>query len=237
MTTYHIRPLLSLKVEFDKGILTYRMNYGVKLFIPVFMWYIEGEGKKILVDSGADAYFAKQVRGLKIQEERSFEDALASVDLLPEDIDLVLQTHLHWDHCGNTFKCKKARVVVQEDELKFALNPHPVLANTYHRPLFENLKFDIIKGDCEIAPGIELIHAPGATPGTQAICVNTVQGKAIISGICSIRENFESQDGVVAPGIHTNAMEAFDSTLRIKEMADIIIPQHEPELVGVRCIP
>ena len=81
MTTYRIRPLLSLKVEFDKGILTYRMNYGVKLFIPVFMWYIEGGGEKILVDSGADAYFAREVRGLKIQEERSFEDILSSVDL------------------------------------------------------------------------------------------------------------------------------------------------------------
>lgn len=243
MKTYRIIPLPTIKIELDMGTFTYRMNYGTKMWAPIYMWYIEGAEKRILVDSGAEASFAKDFRGFSAQEIMSFEKALASVGTKPEEIDFIIQTHLHWDHSCNTHKCKNAKVVVQEDELRFALSPHPMMINLYHRPLFKNLKFMEIKGHCEIVPGIELIPAPGHTPGIQAVSVNTEKGKAIISGFCSIRENFEPPEEVremwpvLTPGTHTNAMEAFDSALRIKGLADILIPQHDPSFVGVKSIP
>jgi len=60
---------------------------------------------------------------------------------------------------------------------------------------------------------------------------------------CSIRENYspppqlEKSTPVITPGMHTNALEAYDSVIRIKEMADIIIPTHEPEFQQKSCIP
>jgi glyoxylase-like metal-dependent hydrolase (beta-lactamase superfamily II) len=186
---------------------------------------------------------AMEFRGFPAKEIAPFEDALASVGLKPEDIDLVIQTHLHWDHCANTSKCKNAKVIATEDEFLFALSPHPILAPTYKRDLLKDLDFLLVKGQYEIAPGIELIPAPGHTPGTQAVSINTDQGKAIITGFCCIRENFHPPEEVrevmpvVPPGIHLNAVDGFESALRIKGLADILIPIHDLSLVGVKSIP
>lgn len=119
----------------------------------------------------------------------NFEEALGSVGLTPEKIDVVIQTHLHFDHCYNTRKCVNAKVIVQEDELKFAHSTGP-FQGLYRKELFEGLRFEVVKGDCELSEGIELIHVPGHSLGGQAVSVQTKNGKAIISGFCSIKENF-----------------------------------------------
>ena len=243
MKTYRIVPLPTIKLEVDKGIFTYRMNHGTRIWVPIIMWYIEGADKRILVDTGGEARFAKEFRGLEAEEIMSFDRALESVGLSPEDIDVIVQTHLHWDHCLNTRRCKNARVVVQEDEIKYAYSPHPVMANLYHKPLFKDLKIMVVKGRHELEPGIELIPAPGHTPGIQAVSVITENGRAVISGFCSIKENFEPPEDVreilpvVPTGTHTDFVASFDSALKIKGLADILIPQHDPYFLGVKSIP
>jgi N-acyl homoserine lactone hydrolase len=242
MKKYRIKPLPILKIEGDMGFQTYRMNYGIKIPLGVYSWFIEGADKNVLVDTAVEAGYM-QSRGFGAKEVLSFENSLAELGLKPSDIDLVIQTHLHYDHCGNTSKCKNAKVVVQEDELRFALAPHPMAANLYLRPLFKDVRFVTVNGYCEILPGIELIPAPGHTPGVQAVSVSTTQGKAIISGFCSIKENFEPPEEVremwpvLTPGTHTNAMDAFDSALKIKGLADFLIPHHDASFIGVKTIP
>jgi len=241
--TYRIKPLPIVKIEVDMGNLTYRMNYGKKIWVGVYSWFIEGGDRPILVDTAVEASFMRDARGIPTKEIRSFEDSLADLGLKPDDIHLLIQTHLHYEHCGNTRKCKNAKVVVQEDELRFALAPHPMAANLYVRSFLKDVKFVGVRGHCEIVPGIELIPAPGHTPGAQAIAVNTTQGRAIITGFCSLKENFEPPEElremwpVLTPGTMTNGMDAFDSALRIKGLADIIIPQHDPSFVDVKSIP
>jgi len=145
--------------------------------------------------------------------------------------------------CANTYKCKNARLVATETELNFALAPHPILAPTYKKDLLKDLTFTLVNGHCEIAPGIELIPAPGHTPGTQAVSINTEKGKAIITGFCVTKQNFELPKEVreylpvIPPGIHLNAVEAFESALRIKGLADILIPVHDPSYADVKNIP
>ena len=243
MKTYRIRPLPLIRMEVDMGILTYRYKYGTKIQAPVYCWYIEGADKNILIDTGANAEMAISYRGFPTEKIMLFEEALASVGLKPDDIDLVIQTHLHWDHCANTSKCKNAKVLVSEDELRFALSPHPITGLSYRKDLLQNLNFVIVNGQYEVAPGIQLIPAPGHSPGTQAVAIDTEQGKAVITGFCCVRENFEPPDEVrevmpiITPGTHLNAIDAFESALRIKGLADILIPMHEPSFVGVKSIP
>jgi N-acyl homoserine lactone hydrolase len=242
MKTYYIKPLPLLSIEIDKSAFTYRQNFGIKMMAPIFSWYIGGGDMHILVDTAADEQMAAKVRGFKTENVTPFEDALARLGLTPEDIGLVIQTHLQWDHCGNTHKCRNAKILVQERELQFALAPHPILAQTYQKSLLKDLRYTILRGHREILPGIELIPAPGHTPGTQAVSINTTQGKAVITGFCSVRENFEPPDPVrevlpvVPPGVHLDAVEAFDTTLYIKSLADIVLPVHEPSLANVECI-
>ena len=153
MPNYRIRPLATITIEVDMAMFTYGMNYGRKIKIPTLMWYLEGGDQRILVDSGASLEFAEQVMGMEVEGIMTFEEALGHVGVTPDGIDMVIQTHLHRDHCVHTSRCKNAKVVVQEKELMFALSPHPVVARFYHRPLLKDLNFRIVNGYCEIAPG------------------------------------------------------------------------------------
>jgi len=243
MKTYRIRPLALTMIENDMSVFTYRFNYGKKIQVPFYIWYIQGADQHILIDTGADAHMATQFRGFPAQHLATFEEVLAPFALKPEDIDIVIQTHLQWDHCANTAKCKKAKVIATETEYLFALSPHPILAPTYKRDLLRDLDFLLVNGRYEVAPGIELIPAPGHTPGTQAVSIQTDQGKAVLTGFCCLRENFEPPESVreilpvLAPGIHLDAVEAFETALRIKSLADILIPMHDPSFLKQETIP
>ncbi|MCG6537603.1 MAG: N-acyl homoserine lactonase family protein [Syntrophales bacterium LBB04] len=247
MKTYKIHALPLCTIELDMAVLTYRFNYGKKIRVPVVCWYIEGADKKILVDTAADAKLATEFRGFPAQEIMSFEKALASVGTKPEDIDIVIGTHLQWDHCANTYKCKNAKVLVHEEELRFAYSPHPILAPTYKKNLFMGLNFVVVKGSYEVTPGIDLIFTPGHTPGTQSVVVNTAKGKAVITGFCCLKENFEPPADlpdevkevtpVIGPGIHINAKDGFESMLLVKGIADIRLPCHDPVYIKPQVIP
>ena len=253
MAGLRIRPVTLSRVQGEKGVMTFLAYYGQKIWRPYTFWVIEGAGKNILVDTGAEA---DQYRGyhpgfkaLPIEHLLSFEEALSKVSLKPEDIDLVVQTHLHFDHCFNTRRCVNARVIVQETELEFATNPHPLFSLLYSRELLDGLQFEPVGGYHELLPGIELIPVPGHSPGCQAVSVDTEAGKAVISGFCCVKENFFPPDDihervspfagypVMIPGIHYDAIKAYESVQKVKEIADIIIPNHEPDLMDVELIP
>jgi glyoxylase-like metal-dependent hydrolase (beta-lactamase superfamily II) len=240
---YRIKPLPLSVMAIDKSILTYRMGYGTKIDVANCMFYIEGADKNIIVDTATDAIQAKEIRGFAARNIMSFEQALASVGLKPENVDIVIQTHLHWDHCVNTNKCKNAKVIVSEDELRFCLAPHPVFAPGYRKELIRGSRLFIVNGRYEVAPGIELIPVPGHSPGAQAVAIDTEKGKAVITGFCGIRENLEPSENapgntpVLVSGMDHNACQAFDSALRIKGLADILITLHDISLVDGKSFP
>ena len=253
MGNWSIRPITLCRVPADKGMMTYMAYYGEKIWRPYIFWILEQRGQRVLVDTGihADQYrgYHPGFKALPFEALSSFEEALARFDLAPEDISLVIQTHLHFDHCFNTSKCRNARIVVQEDELRFARDPHPLFENFYADYLIKDLHFESIKGRNEILPGIEVIPVPGHSPGCQAVSVKTQAGQAIISGFCCIKENFFPPEDiqervspfsgypVMIPGIHYDVVQAYTSLKKIKDLADIILPLHEPELMEVEVIP
>lgn len=236
MSAHHrIKPLPLLTVTMDMGIFTYRANYGTKVEVPFYAWLIEGPKERVLVDTGMSADDLRAFRGFECKEIQSFEDALASNGLKPTDIDMVIQTHLHYDHSWNTAKCVNARVVVQESELTFAFAPHPVMWELYHRENLSTSRYCVVDGDKEILPGVSVIFVPGHSPGTQAVAVSTDKGLAVISGFCSTFDTFTVEPGdsrlVRTPGTHTDPMAAYDSAVKIKGLADILIPQHAIEFL------
>ena len=244
MGNYTIKPLLLSKVMGDHGIMTYLANYGQHIVRPYVMWYIRARNKHVLVDTAieADDYrnYHPGFNKWPFEAVQSFEEALAMVDCGPMDIDIVIQTHLHMDHVYNTTKCKNAMVYVQKDELHFALNPHPIFKILYPQEIINKINFEVIKGDQTILPGIEVMLVPGHSPGGQAVIVETAKGKAVISGFCSIFENFYPPEDVkikispfasypvIAPGIHTDLFQAYESAIKVKNKADILIPLHDP---------
>jgi len=77
----------------------------------IYSWYIKGPSRNIIVDTSCpmDVLLAHRPDSHEII---SFEEALGKVGLTPEKIDVVIQTQLHYDHVGNTTKCKNAEVIV-----------------------------------------------------------------------------------------------------------------------------
>jgi hypothetical protein len=75
------------------------------------------------------------------------------------------------------------------------------------------------------------------------VFVDTKQGKAAITGFCVIKENFEPpakiramEMEVIPPGTTVNSYDAYDIMLKVKEMADIIIPLHEPRFAKINTV-
>lgn len=253
MKDYEIYPLPMARIRLSEGYLTYFMNYDIMVDAIIYSWYIKGPERNIIVDTSCpmDVLLAHRPDSHEIM---SFEEALGKVDLTPEKVDSVIQTQLHYDHVGNTAKCKNAEVIVQREELNFALAPHPVMAGLYHRDMFSRLKLNIIEGDTEIDKGIRLLFTPGHSPGGQSVAVKTAKGTAIITGFCCNMHNFELPKQITgytvesleqleamwpvrAPGIHINSLQAFDSTLKVKGLADILVPNHDPMFEKVEKIP
>jgi N-acyl homoserine lactone hydrolase len=253
MDTYTIKPLVLSKVASEMGPMTYLAYPGRPIVRPYVMWYIRAGEKHVLVDTAIEAEDYRNYHpgfsAMPFEQVQSFEEALAKVECAPDDIDIVIQTHLHMDHIYNTSKCRNAVIYVQKKELEFALNPHPIFEITYPRDVIEDLAFEVIDGEKTILPGIAVLPVPGHTPGCQAVVVDTSEGKAVISGFCSIMENFFPPEDVkvkvtpfasypvIAPGIHADLFQAYQSVLKVKEVADIIVPVHDPEMAQRDQIP
>lgn len=243
MANYVIHPIPLAEMTIDKSMLTYRLNFGQPYTQIAYVWYIEGPKEKILVDAGVNPEYLSEKRGIATKQIQSLESGLNKVGLAPDDIDLVIITHLHSDHVAQARKFKKARFLVQKDELEIALNPHPTVAGQYPREFFEGLNFEVIEGDTKICNGLSVISTPGHSPGGQSVSIQTTKGTATISGICSIRENFEPPEPinkimpVIPPGIFVNLFDVYDNLLRIKKTAHIIMPNHEPEYVKINHVP
>jgi len=248
MVKYKIHPIVVGSKVIDKGIMTYQYNYGTQFHIPVYVWYLEGGDKKIIVDTGLMGVLKSQDReegiGGKIY---TFEEGLAKWGLKPEDIDIVIHTHLHNDHCENDMKCTNATFYVHELEKDRVYNPKP-LDYRYEADFIEGVDEDgkvnwISDDELEIVDGIKVLHTPSHTPGCLTVLVDTEKGLAAITGFCVVMENFDPpatvrgmEMEVLAPGVHNDADQAYDQVLRIKNLADIIIPLHEPSFSSVDTI-
>jgi glyoxylase-like metal-dependent hydrolase (beta-lactamase superfamily II) len=237
MQEYTIHPLVVGANETDQGIMTYLRDYGQRIWIPIYVFYLEGGDKKILVDTGLEQFVVPDEVGEKYGfDVLEFEDALATVGLKPEDIDVIIHTHLHNDHCENDYKCPNAKVYVQKAEMDFFRHPHPI-DHRYYPDVLDGVDVVEVEGDVNILEGIDVIFSPGHTVGGQSVAINTSKGKAIITGFCCNEKNFPANGPAIAPGVHIDVREAYDSAQKIKEMAEILIPLHDLSIGKMKTIP
>jgi len=236
---HRIRPLVITQQEVPLPSMTYLSGFGEMTTANGYIWYIEGPKENIIVDTGGKAETIRML-GISAKDIQSPEKALSKLGLKCEDIDTVILTHLMSDHFEYAGKFKNAKFVVQKDELDYARNPHPLMQYFYLpiQHLLNEVNFDIVKGEKEIVKGVNVLLTPGHSPGSQSVAIKTEKGTAIITGFCCINENFiEGVWPVTPPGIHANATQAYDSMLRVKEIADIIIPLHESTFAKKEAIP
>ncbi len=243
MGKYRVKPIVLGTIEGDKSGFTYMNFPGVLIKLDVTYFIIEGTPNKsgrVLVDTGSWAALMAKYWPGKGEDLQTFEESLRKEGMTVNDVDMIIQTHLHHDHCGNTSKCKNAKVYIQEEEWAFAQAPHPLQAQYYPRELFEGWKVRLIRGDYDLFPGLRILHTPGHTPGTQSLAIDTENGVSVIAGMCSIHQTFQTPKQVLpkghpfaswevfVPSIGTDLNQSYYSTLRLKRMADVLLPCHGP---------
>lgn len=230
--TYSITPLLTGVRNPDQGIMTYQQGYGKRIWLPIWAFLVQGNGHNILVDTGLDENELFPPAGFTEETGLTPEtlvDCLKAHDLSVDDIDIVINTHLHDDHCGNNALLPNAKFYAHPEEVAFCRAPHP-LDHRYDDYFIENTEFlDAVDGQ-EIVPGITVIFSPGHTVGCLSVRIATAGGDAVITGFCCNKENFPDNGPAVCPGVHLNAVEAWESIQKIKATADIILPMHELSL-------
>jgi len=248
MPHYTIHPIVLGTKVFDKGMMTYQHDYGREYVIPIYAWYLEGGDQRILVDTGEMSPIRSPDREAAIGGRiYTFEEGLARWGLTPESIDVVIHTHLHNDHCENDYKCVNAVIHVHEKELAHVHDPHPLdfrYLEDYVEDVEANGQLRVVKEDAELLPGIRVMHTPVHTEGGLTVIVDTAAGKAVITGFCVIEENFfppreirAMEMTVIPPGTPVNTYRAYDIMEKVKALADILIPLHEPRFASLDTIP
>jgi len=158
--------------------------------------------------------------------------ALADRGLAPADIKVVFLSHLHFDHAHNIDLFPRAKVLVSRAEWEYAKRPDDqdlFMPWGIHDQL-EKHDLDLIEGEGEVADRVTFFPAPGHTPGSFAVALDTDRlGTVVIAGD-AIKYAKEA--------INAACDMAFDSAAagtrsieRILEIADRIVPGHFPELI------
>ena len=157
--------------------------------IEVFAYLVRNAGPTILVDTGmgdGNAFLDDLYRA----NRTSLDTALAGAGATRADIDIVVNSHLHFDHCGNNRLFSGTPVYIQSREYEVARTPHYTV-ESWIAP--EGVLVREIDGDREIARGITLLFAPGHTPGHQSLAIETPSGLAIIGAqVASTAAEFEA---------------------------------------------
>ena len=164
-----------------------RIQLGMRCLV------IEHDIGPVLIDTGAGSKESEKfhdIYGVENRGERgptALEDGLLDVGIRAEDVALVINTHLHFDHAGgNTLRTPdgevrasfpNARYVVQRGEYEFATHTNERTAGSYFAhnfvPIAEAGLFDFIDGDREIVAGVRSVRTPGHVPWHQSLLIES----------------------------------------------------------------
>jgi glyoxylase-like metal-dependent hydrolase (beta-lactamase superfamily II) len=178
------KPLWERRIKADER---NRIQLGMRCLL------IEHERGLVLIDNGAGNkenpkfHEIYGVENAGAQGRTLLEDGLRDVGVRPEDIALMIDTHLHFDHAGGytwiddggvvrpTFP--NARYVVQRGEYEWATHTNERTAASYFPHNFEPIVtaglYDFVTGETEIWPGIRLLPTPGHTPHHQSVLIES----------------------------------------------------------------
>lgn len=225
--------------------------------MPMTCLLVRAHGKTIVIDSGLGNKLNDKARAnwrLVVKENEGLVASLARHGVQPEAVDLVINTHLHADHCaGNTvFKpdftgvlptFPNAQYVVQRREYEDAMKPNERTRATYYdvnfQPLVESGQMRLLEGDTEIMTGIHGIVARGHTPGMMVIRLESGGQQALfVTDLASYSIHFARLGWMTAydvePLITLESKRVWQRWAL--ETGALLIFQHDPTLIAGRYI-
>jgi glyoxylase-like metal-dependent hydrolase (beta-lactamase superfamily II) len=205
-----------------------------------YIWVIRGKGETLIVDCGVAPSLAKE---RQIQGYINPVEVLKRFGVEASRIKKVIITHVNFDHISGIELFPNSTFYIQKREFNFWIKD-PIarkpffrwmtdpVGNAYLAKLEGTERLILIDGDQEILPGIELLLAPGHSPGLQAVAVNTVRGTAIVGSDCAhLFRNYEEE----VPSIFITDMIAWMKTydkLKSKVSSlDLLFPGHDVKML------
>jgi len=139
---------------------------------------VRSAGKTVLLDTGVGTKPTRAPGAMDIEASGKLFESLARAGVRPDEIDAVVNTHLHFDHCGGNTVSEdakpapafpRARYFVQKDEWEAASHPNERTRGTYLAENFEPLedarRVELVSGEMEVVKGVRIVPAPGHTEG------------------------------------------------------------------------
>jgi len=203
------------------------------------------DGKRtVLIETGAGNKLSERMKKIYATEERLLID-LHHAGVAPEDVDIVINTHLHFDHCGWNTVYSNARAIptfpnatyyVQQGEFRYAQHPSERDSISYisdnYNPLVESGHMRLLDGDADIAPGISVRVYPGHTRHMQAVNIESGGKKACyISDLIPTTAHMDLTWGMA---FDLFPLETIQSKKRFYELAVpeqwLVIFTHDPKI-------
>lgn len=255
--TYKIYPLYLGEIPNHKRTNFTYLHHQFETCRAVFYAFLlkGSDGRNILVDTGpCNEEFAKQYHmPIIAPDELNIVPVLKREhNLDPEDIDYIINTHLHWDHCFNNHLFPDKKIYVQTTEIKEAMNPIIYQRSSYEAPQI-GMKANWLKtvdqmvmvdGDTVIDDGIELIFLPGHCRGMQGVLVDTEDGKYLLAAdLANCYEQLEGDGKLpyIIPGLHSSVEDCFHSFDKIMELVSMqnvtVLPGHDEKIMEHKVYP
>lgn len=211
------------------------------VMVPVPVWLVEGADRLILVDTGLgdveEVADMQHLYGVDFVASRNADQdlvrGLARHGVDPKDIELVILTHLHFDHVGNNELFPNARFLTQRDELPQALCPPPYSMFYYPEYAYKMThvldRTELIDGDREIDPAVHVVKIGGHTPGCMVVFVETQAGRVCLTS--DVMYNYKNLELNWPMGSYWDVAQLMRGYDRLHREADIIVPEHDWEFL------
>ena len=225
----------------DKSLATLNRNQGGEFRFPVFALFIDHPDGKVMFDTGfTKEWVERKLPFEKPQqtEAQTMPAQLHAIGVRPEDIDIVVNSHLHFDHCCGNKLFPQAKFYFSTSELRHAYVPDPWERLGYDSDLVNipNMNVELLDlGTFEysLLPGLDLIWTPGHSSGHLSLIVRPGDGHQPLVfpvDVAYMKHNLEHK---VLMGLHSDPAELLDSMVRIENIAKRIggkiFYSHDPE--------
>jgi glyoxylase-like metal-dependent hydrolase (beta-lactamase superfamily II) len=168
----------------------------IRIRLSINCLLVKAGGKTVLVDTGIGDRLSNRLKEIyKVERHQNLHSSLAAFGVAPGDIDFIINTHLHFDHCGgNTVKqgdayapaFPNATYVIQKEEWRSATNTNEKTRASYRSsdflPVQEAGQLLLIDGEHEVVPGVSAIATSGHTRGHQSVFISSGGNHAFYLG-------------------------------------------------------
>jgi 4-pyridoxolactonase len=213
---------------------------GGEVRFPVYSVLVETPQSRFLIDTGYDIEHVNKVLPFEKPIQSADQTILGALKLLglePKDIDVVFNSHFHFDHVGGNRFFPDAKKICHKDEIAQAATPMPFEVLGYSDLSFSaqaaaargmsdqlsggqtdaNTAFETVEGDVELAPGVKLLFTPGHAIGHYSLLVEFDSRRPLLLTLDAAytRKNYDND---INAGFHIDPIAGVNSMRRLKEI-------------------